>query len=106
LAGFVSKWYLATGALEAGHPWVIGVLAVSSLLNAAYFLPIVYRVWFWPSPGLVAGQAPAKRVEIAWSLLAPPLATAALALGVGLLAASDVSPLAWAKVIAIREFGL
>ena len=46
LAGFVSKWYLATGALEAGQDWVILVLALSSLLNAAYFLPIVYRGWF------------------------------------------------------------
>jgi multicomponent Na+:H+ antiporter subunit D len=106
LAGFVSKWYLATGALEAGQPWVIGVLAASSLLNAAYFLPILYRVWFRPSPDKAGSQTRAGRVEIAWPLLAPPLLTAALAVGVGLLAASDFSPLAWAKVITTREFGL
>ena len=54
MAGFVSKWYLATGALEAGQPWVIGVLAASSLLNAGYFLPIVYRAWFRLPSGEVA----------------------------------------------------
>jgi multicomponent Na+:H+ antiporter subunit D len=85
---------------------VIGVLATSSLLNAAYFLPIVYRVWFRSSSDEAAMPRTAGRVEIAWSLLAPPLVTAALALGVGLLAGSDFSPLAWAKVITTREFGL
>jgi len=106
IAGFVSKWYLATGALEAGQAWVIGVLAASSLLNAAYFLPILYRAWFRPPTGRVAQCEPAAGVEIAWSLLLPPLTTAVLALGAGLLAASGFSPLAWAKVITVREFGL
>ena len=46
LAGFVSKWYIGLGALQVGQPWVLAVLAVSSLLNAAYFLPIVYWAWF------------------------------------------------------------
>jgi multicomponent Na+:H+ antiporter subunit D len=50
LAGFVTKWYLGIGALQAGEPWVILVLAASSLLNAAYFLPLIYRAWFLPAP--------------------------------------------------------
>jgi multicomponent Na+:H+ antiporter subunit D len=37
IAGFVSKWQLGLGGLEAGQVWVIFVLAASSLLNAAYF---------------------------------------------------------------------
>ncbi|MEO1017314.1 MAG: proton-conducting transporter membrane subunit, partial [Pseudomonadota bacterium] len=44
IAGFVSKWYLGLGALDAGQPWVIAVLVSSSLLNAAYFLPVLYRI--------------------------------------------------------------
>jgi len=48
LAGFVSKFYLGLGAIEAGAPWVLGVLLASTLLNAAYFLPILYRLWFLP----------------------------------------------------------
>ncbi|TWX52171.1 complex I subunit 5 family protein [Colwellia hornerae] len=46
IAGFVSKWYLGVGAIETGNTWVIAVLAGSSLLNAIYFLPLVYRAWF------------------------------------------------------------
>jgi formate hydrogenlyase subunit 3/multisubunit Na+/H+ antiporter MnhD subunit len=42
VAGFVTKWYLGVGALEAGMYWVLAVLVASSLLNAAYFLPILY----------------------------------------------------------------
>lgn len=44
--GFVSKWYMLSGAMST-HQWLaIGVIAVSTLLNAAYFLPIVYRAFF------------------------------------------------------------
>jgi multicomponent Na+:H+ antiporter subunit D len=39
--GFLSKWYLALGALEAGRPSVAGIVLLSALLNAGYFLPIV-----------------------------------------------------------------
>ncbi|WP_022872655.1 complex I subunit 5 family protein [Nesterenkonia alba] len=45
-AGFISKWQLGLGALDSPHPWVLAVLVVSSLLNAAYFLPVVYALWF------------------------------------------------------------
>ena len=104
LAGFVTKWYLATGALEAGQPWVIGVLAASSLLNAGYFLPILYRGWFRPADDTVQNED-SSGSEIAWALLAPPMITASLALVAGLFAASGFSPLAWAEVITAREFG-
>jgi len=39
LAGYISKWYLKKGAITAGDEWVAVVLAVSSLLNAAYSCP-------------------------------------------------------------------
>lgn len=40
--GFVSKWYLLNGAFQAQAWFVIGVITLSTLLNAAYFAPIVY----------------------------------------------------------------
>ena len=46
--GFVSKWYLVTGAFDAGHFWVVGVLVVSSLLNIAYLIPPVVKAFFVP----------------------------------------------------------
>ncbi|MDY6952050.1 MAG: monovalent cation/H+ antiporter subunit D family protein [Thermodesulfobacteriota bacterium] len=44
--GFVSKWYLVLGSLEAHQMPILYVLLFSSLLNAAYFMPIVYRAFF------------------------------------------------------------
>ncbi|MBC8177975.1 MAG: monovalent cation/H+ antiporter subunit D family protein [Deltaproteobacteria bacterium] len=44
--GFISKWNLVLGTLEADQSAMLVVLLGSSLLNAAYFLPIVYRAFF------------------------------------------------------------
>ncbi len=106
VAGFVSKWYLGLGALEAGQNWVILVLAGSSALNAAYFLPILHRAWFRPPPASWPEEHHFGNKETAWALLLPPLVTALLALGAGLLATVPFSPLEWAQLIAKREFYL
>jgi len=44
--GFISKWYLVLGTLEAGSIPLLVVLLTSSFLNAVYFLPIVYNAFF------------------------------------------------------------
>ncbi|MFV1958662.1 MAG: proton-conducting transporter membrane subunit [Planctomycetota bacterium] len=49
-AGMVSKWWLVGGAGEGGYGWVLAVFVVSTMLNAAYYLPIVWRAFFRPSP--------------------------------------------------------
>ncbi len=107
VAGFVSKWYLGLGAVAADMAgWVLPVLVASSLLNAAYFLPILYRAWFkeqggdWP-----AEHIPASHIETHGALLWPPVVTAILALAAGLFAAAPYSPLEWAQLIAEREYG-
>ena len=46
VGGFITKWYLLLGALEANKIWVVWVLLISSILNAAYFFPIVYKAYF------------------------------------------------------------
>lgn len=100
VAGFVTKWYLGLGALEAGEPWVLGVLAASTALNAAYWLPLLRAAWFEePGPGPTLGH-----LEGGLLLLLPALVTAALSLGVGLLAEAPWSPLSWARRVAFREF--
>jgi multicomponent Na+:H+ antiporter subunit D len=104
LAGFVTKWYLGVGAAAAGMHWAIAVLAASSLLNAAYFLPILHRAWFLPPPARWEEHIPAGRFETDWRLLAPPLVTAAFAIGAGVLAAAPFSPLSWATLFAAREY--
>ncbi len=100
IAGFVTKWQLGTGGLEAGQPWVIFVLAISSLLNAAYFLPPMYCAWFKP-PATTAAPDREGVPMLIW----PALATAGAALLAGLFAGADFSPLGWAQLIVEREYG-
>jgi multicomponent Na+:H+ antiporter subunit D len=105
LAGYISKWYLKKGAITAGDEWVALVLALSSLLNAAYFLPILYRAWFLDPPSHWPHEHSFGRWETHWMLLAAPLVTAALVIWAGVFAESSFSPLAWVKLIAAREYG-
>ncbi|RJQ56045.1 MAG: monovalent cation/H+ antiporter subunit D family protein [Desulfobacteraceae bacterium] len=69
--GFVSKWYLLLGSFESDRMLMAALLLSSSLLNAAYFLPIVYRAYFGPCAKFGNGfqEAPA------WCLI-PPVLTA------------------------------
>lgn len=46
VGGFITKWYLILGAFERGSSEIAVVLLISSLLNAGYFLPIIYRAYF------------------------------------------------------------
>ncbi|MFO7576401.1 MAG: monovalent cation/H+ antiporter subunit D family protein [Pelovirga sp.] len=46
VSGFVSKWYLALGAMDIGNMVLLGILLLSSLLNAGYFAPIVVKSFF------------------------------------------------------------
>ncbi len=75
--GFISKWHLVIGTVQADKYTMLAVLLGSSLLNAAYFLPVVYRAFFCsPEEALFVGpMAEAPR----WCLL-PPLVTAALSI--------------------------
>jgi multicomponent Na+:H+ antiporter subunit D len=91
-AGFVSKWFIFTGAAAAGKYVALAVLAVSTLLNAAYFLPIVYAAFFRPQP---AGEA--AHGEAPWPMIAAMMATSALVLG---FAAYAGAPLALARALA------
>ncbi|MFO7951846.1 MAG: proton-conducting transporter membrane subunit [Bacillota bacterium] len=42
---FISKWHIGLGALEVGLPALILVLLLSSMLNAAYYLPITINAF-------------------------------------------------------------
>lgn len=106
LVGFVSKWYLGFGALESGQDWIVVFLVVSTLLNAGYFLPLIYRAWFMEPQGRRGDNWPEKAgLETDWTLLFPPLITAALVLLLGLWAQAPFSPLYWVRLIVLREYG-
>ena len=103
-AGFISKWYLGMGSVAAGAYWVLLVLVGSTLLNAAYFLPVLYRAWFLPGPDPASDTDRVSMTDARLSLLLPPLFTAGLVLVTGLLAGMSFSPLEWAKLIVEREY--
>jgi len=71
VAGFLSKWYLSLGAIEANKVFFVFVLLVSSLLNASYFLPIIY-IAFFKEPD------ESSRVEEAPSFILIPLVITAI----------------------------
>jgi multicomponent Na+:H+ antiporter subunit D len=44
--GFVSKWYILAGAFQSDNYVALATIILSTALNAAYFLPIIYLAWF------------------------------------------------------------
>jgi multicomponent Na+:H+ antiporter subunit D len=63
-AGFLSKWLMFQGAADGAHWIAFGVLTASTILNAAYFLPIIHAAFLRePDPREHAhGEAPASMV--------------------------------------------
>lgn len=45
-AGFISKWYLVSGTIEAGHIYMAGIVLVGSLLAMIYVWKIVEVIYF------------------------------------------------------------
>lgn len=83
-SGFVSKWYLALGALDSGmavFSWLAPVvLLISALLTAGYLLPITVS-GFFPGEGV---KAPEKNDEGGLQMIVPILVLAGLTLLLGL----------------------
>ena len=77
-SGFVSKWYLALGSVELHSLTLLGVLLVSSLLNAAYLGPVVYKAYFEKAP-----ETHEEIREVPW-MVAPLAISAAASLLLGL----------------------
>ncbi|MBI3471227.1 MAG: monovalent cation/H+ antiporter subunit D family protein [Candidatus Solibacter usitatus] len=79
-SGFVSKWYLALGAVDRQSLTLLGVLLVSSLLGAAYLGQIVYKAYFECEKEPPAHEAVR---EVPW-IVAPLSISAAASLLLGL----------------------
>ncbi|MDI6903458.1 MAG: proton-conducting transporter membrane subunit [Methanocellales archaeon] len=89
LNGFMSKWILCIGALEAGSAVLMSFMAVlllSSLMNAVYYMPIIIRAFLGGHEGI--GKA--KNVDPGMSMLIPLLL---LALGCILFGVFAILPL-------------
>jgi multicomponent Na+:H+ antiporter subunit D len=78
LPGFVSKWWLGLGALQAGDGAFLLVLVGSALLNVLYFFPIVWQAFFAKSDRFTAYD------EARFALVGPPVFTALASIVLGL----------------------
>ena len=82
--GIVSKWYMLQGVIQVESALAAVVLVASSLLNAAYLLPIVYAAFFKQADGEPHGEAPLPMVV---AIVATAVATVALFFFPGVLLA-------------------
>ena len=78
LVGFVGKWNLALGAIDAGRTIFVFVLVTSGLLNLAYFYPIVHDAFFGKPEAPAGGKG-------RWTITVPLALTALASLAFGLV---------------------
>jgi len=102
LSGFISKWMLGVGILEAGHPLVLLVLLGGALLAALYLLQPVWMAYF-QAPG--AAGPPRPRPEAPRSMLVPLAVAALLSILLGIAAALPGLPLSLAERAVAAFFG-
>jgi len=100
-AGFISKWYLSLGALQAGKWWFALVMVASSLLNAVCWLPIVYLAYFKVPPGTRMHMREARP-----ALLWPTLICAAYVVMLGLTTQVPGLPFSLAQAAVRFVFGM
>jgi len=46
VAGFISKWFIGLGAVDAGYPIFLFIILIASLLDAVYFFPVIRTILF------------------------------------------------------------
>lgn len=81
VAGFVTKWYLLVGAMNAHQMGIVLVLLSSTILNVAYFAPVVYQAYFGTPP---ADDGHEHVKEAAPAMLVPILIAVTLSVVVGI----------------------
>ena len=87
LAGYVTKHYLTVGATEANQNLTFYMLWLSTLLNAGYFLPILYKAYFQPPQEEISqsgkgGSLPIQ--EPSYFIVIPLLLCAAISVVLGI----------------------
>ena len=83
--GLISKFHLVVGAADAGEIALLCVFLISTLLNAAYFLPLVW-IAFFPKRGSIPAELDrpfswAGVREAPWACVVPLAITALLSTG-------------------------
>ena len=79
LVGFISKWILCLGALQAGKPLYVLLWVASGLLAAAYLIPVSQMAFFVKDPQ----EKFRSYGEISYAMLIPICITTLIALILG-----------------------
>ncbi len=104
-AGFVTKWYLSLGALQAGEGIYVGVMVISGLLNASYWLPMIYLAFFRP-PQTHGQDASPKPARVSPMMVVPILICAAYVILLGAGASAPAMPFSLAEAAVRFAFEL
>lgn len=104
LSGFVSKFFLARGAIQGEEMVALAVMLGASLLTASYLLPIT-RIAFFPGVMEDGSHYPTKRAETAPMMLVPLLITATLVVLFGVVPFIIGVQFDLAELVAGRVFG-
>ncbi len=84
VSGFVTKWYLALGAMDINNMILLGVLLISSLLNAGYFVPIFHKAFFGrPLAADAAATGSLERRPLVLLMVVPLFITALISVLIG-----------------------
>ncbi len=81
VAGFITKWNLLIGSVEAHQLGILLILIASTLLNVAYFAPITYKAFFGKRP---AGEPFTGIKEAPLSMLIPILIACTVSVLIGI----------------------
>ncbi|PIE59165.1 MAG: cation:proton antiporter [Desulfobulbus propionicus] len=81
VAGFVSKWYLLVGSMEAHQVGILLILIASTVLNVGYFAPVTFKAFFGKPP---EGQRYEGIREAPLSMLVPILIAVTLSVIIGI----------------------
>ncbi len=65
LPGFISKWNLALATIETGQVWLLVIILISSVLNAAYYFPVTINGFFSEEEGLVPNNNHVAKAPLA-----------------------------------------
>jgi len=111
LSGFVSKWLLGLGAMQADQSWVLAVLLGGALLSAIYLWPLLYAAYFHDGPSADAdGRAPRhesrRERESPIGMLAAIIVASVLSILLGLGAAVTGGPVSLARLAAAAFFSV
>ncbi len=102
LSGFLSKWLLGVGLIEAGGLLPLGVLVAGTLLAAAYLWPVIFRIWL-PAEQVQRADSPMAG-QPKWMLMVLA-ASVVITIVLGLAASLPGLPLELARLAAAQLLG-